>query len=718
MEEFKKKFKEEATDLIDDLEKSVLSLEANPHDKSLIEKIFRIMHSLKGGGAMFGFDAISEFTHHLESIYDFVRNDKMNVTDQLLGVTLQSVDHIKQLLNEDYDSDKEIQEQNKELSEIIIKIIKNTELNGLIEETDTVQQVESPEKSDDNDNPETKNSSTYYIFFRPNRDILENGTNPLYLIDEIYTMGNSITFAHTEEIPGLDKMQPPECYVYWDIFVETQSDINALYDIFIFIEDECEIDIQKISQQNILNNIEFKQFIESTYKKQKRFDILELKAYVANLKKEENNKNEEKTIRQEKKNEKKTPKYKTKTDTGKTKTMPVKSPNSTNETIISSIRVPSDKIDQLMNLVSELVTTQAGLTLFAEKHKIPGLITISENVENITRQLRDNAFSISLIPLETIIIRFQRLVRDLSRELNKEIAFITEGTDTELDKNIIQSLLDPLLHIVRNSIDHGIEPPDVRQKRGKPGKGTIWLKAFYSGANVNIQVKDDGAGVDIEKIKQKAIERNIISAEESYTDKELLNLIFLPGLTTSQNVTDLSGRGVGMDVVNRKIAEIRGEVDIDTELGKGTAITVKLPLTLSIIDGLLVRIKNTDFIIPLGAVDKIYAARHEELVNTFNNIIVFDGQQIPFYYLREEFAIDGEAPESEEVVIVKYEEKRIGLAIDLVVGEYQAVLKPLGKLYKDQEIFSGASILGDGTVALVMDTNKIIKKLSHSETKA
>jgi two-component system chemotaxis sensor kinase CheA len=385
------------------------------------------------------------------------------------------------------------------------------------------------------------------------------------------------------------------------------------------------------------------------------------------------------------------------------------------EAVASSIRVASDKLDSLMNLVSELVTTQARLSLFSEQNPLPELIAIAENVEKISRQLRDNTFSICLIPLETVVTRFQRLVRDLSHELGKEVVFLTEGTDTELDKTIIENLADPLLHILRNSIDHGLETAEERRKKGKPVQGTILLKAFYSGAHVHIQIKDDGAGIDVRKVREKALSRGLIHADAVLTEKEIFDLLFVPGFSTAARVTDVSGRGVGMDVVRRKIADLRGEVEVQSAVNKGTTITIKLPLTLSILDGLLVRIAGTHFIIPLSVVGKCYEVAHHKLVSCFNNLLVLDGEQVPFFYLRHEFGMDGEAPAIEQVVVVQYDDKRVGLSVDAIVGEYQAVLKPLGKLYRKQDMMSGATILGDGTIALVMDINKIIRQFSQAE---
>lgn len=377
-------------------------------------------------------------------------------------------------------------------------------------------------------------------------------------------------------------------------------------------------------------------------------------------------------------------------------------------TKISSIRVDSERIDQFMNLVSELVTTQASLALFSKKEQHSELDQINENMQKLTRDLRDLAFTIALIPIEQVVTRFQRLVRDLSKELNKDIDFIIEGTDTELDKNIIECLTDPILHILRNAVDHGIETSEKRKKLGKAEKGKIIFKAFYSGANVHIQIHDDGAGMDSEKIKQKAIEKKLIDPEAQLSKKDILDLTFLPGFTTSKNVTGISGRGVGMDVVKRKIAEIRGAIELDSELNVGTTITIKLPLTLSIIDGLLVSVDTEKYLIPLSAIQKIFPIQHHELVDNFNRTIELDEKLVPYFYLRDEFCVIDDEITNENAILIRYEDKEVALIVDSVIGEYQAVLKTLGKHFKKQEMISGATILGDGSVALVMDTNMLV----------
>jgi two-component system chemotaxis sensor kinase CheA len=680
MDNFRKKFIEEALEHINDLESALLQLETVPDDKELIERVFRSMHSLKGGGAMFGFDKISEFTHNLETVYDMVRNGQMKINRDLLNITLSSVDHLKNLLNQDNELVGVVKINHAQLSEQIAKII-----SGEKDENQKVVDVE--DKSSENT---TISETTFYILFSPAENIFDNGTNPLYLIDELCSLGKAFVIPHLKKIPTLSEYNPEKCYTSWEIFLATDQDINAITDVFIFVEDSCKLDIHRISDRNLLDSERFMSKVREMHESGSDWGINAIQNFVSQLtiKKKEKDKSVQK------------------------KNIYVNSKDSN----ISSIRVSSAKLDQLMNLVSELVTTQARLSLYAENDGNTELIAIAENVQKLSRQLRDNAFSIVLIPIENMITRFQRLVRDLSNELKKEVVFLTEGTDTELDKTIIENLTDPIMHILRNSMDHGIENTDIRRKLGKPEQGTITLKAFYSGANVHIQIHDDGAGIDPEKIRKKAIAKGIIAPDTILSRKEVYDLIFMPGFSTATNITDVSGRGVGMDVVRRKIADIRGEVEIDSNVNIGTTITLKLPLTLSIIDGLLVKIEDTFYIIPLSAVEKIYAVEHDKLVDTFNHLVVLDGEQVPFFNLREEFEIDQHANGLDQVVVVKYEDQRVGFVVDSVVGEYQAVLKPLGKHYKRQEIISGATILGDGTVALVFDTNKAVKYFSNLNT--
>lgn len=690
MDNFRRKFVEEASDLIDNLEATVLELEDRPTDSSIVQRVFRIMHTLKGNSSMFGFTQIDRFTHQMETIYDQIRSNEREVDSTVLDLTLRSVDHLRSLLRESGQESAEVMVEQEELMRVMSDIIEGRatvleKKKSLDSKSDGVSAERSQAAVSVSTEPVAEGQyATYYVRYAPVSDIFGNGTNPLYQVDELCALGQALVRTCMDKVPKLEQMDPSFCYTAWEVLIATQKGQNAIDDVFIFVEGDSDLEVQQLSAGNLLTNQDFVSSVQRLWERsEKPVGSEEIRKEIPVQPVEQ----------------------KVASQSGERR-------SAAKDMSISSVRVASEKLDELMNLVSELVTTQARLTLFSEESNMPGLTVIAENVQKLSRQLRDIAFSIVLIPIETLITRFHRLVRDLSRSLNKDVRFVTEGTDTEMDKTIIEGLSDPLMHILRNSLDHGIEDAETRIRAGKPAQGTILLRSFYSGTNVMIQVSDDGAGMDPKVIQAKAVERGIVSADRKLSKREILELVFLPGFSTSKVVTEVSGRGVGMDVVKRKIMELRGEVEVDSEIGVGTTITIKLPLTLSIIDGLLVRVHETNYVIPLSSVDKIYAVQHEKVVDQFNDVVVLDGRQVPFFNLRKEFSLPEFPDKMEQVIVVNYEERKVGFVVDLVVGEYQAVLKPLGRHYKNQDMISGATILGDGTVALVMDTNRIISGFS------
>ncbi len=666
IDKFRAKFVEESLDNVHDLEEALLLLENDKGDKEIIERIFRAMHSLKGGGAMFGFNDLSEFTHHLETVFDWVRNGKLSVTDDLISLTFNAIDQIKHFLDV---GDLTDSEEKKDLEKLTIKVQQfvNTSEDKPVE--DTTLEEELLDEEDD--------TKTFLIKIKPHSNILQNGTNPLFLLDDLHALGEAIVISYDEKVPDIEDINPEDCFVTWDVLLNTSEPENEIQDVFIFVEDECDLEITELANSNILKRSELEEFINNAKTGGEQLSGKQLK---------ELSWSKEKVV-EEDQNEKKKVQLK--------------------EHKISSIRVSSTKIDELVNLVSELVTIQAQLDLHAENSGDAHLMGLSENIQKLTRQLRDNAFEISLIPIQNDLMRFQRLVRDLSKELNKEIDFIIEGGDIELDKNIIEHLTDPLLHMIRNCVDHGIEMPDERIKKGKSPKGTIIFKAYYEGASVIIKVIDDGRGIDPDYILKKAISKGLVDEGIELSKKEIFDLVFMSGFSTKDVVSDLSGRGVGMDVVKRKIGEIRGEVSIDSEPDVGTTVTLELPLTLSIIDGLLVTVAETQYVIPISLIEKIFPLEVEEQKNIFNNVITLNGEQFPTIDLRKIFN-EPKREGKKHIIQVKFENKKIGLVVDEVVGEFQTVVKPFGRLLKDQEVISGASIMGDGTISMVVDTNRLI----------
>ncbi|WPP53536.1 chemotaxis protein CheA [Catalinimonas niigatensis] len=662
MDKFKAKFHEEAQDLLADLEKALMSLEKSPQNAQAIEHVFRIMHTLKGNSAMFGFASIEQLTHHLENIYDLIRQGKKVIDTTILNVSLASIDHLNNLLKDE----DQLTEVTKNVHQDLLTQIQS--LSGSETVSPVVQEEETERRGGE--------TQTYLVRFQPDQHILRNGTNLLYLLEELTALGEGEAILYTDKLPKLEEMEPTLCYLSWDVILATTEEIGQIREVFLFVEDEAAIDIIPLAKENLLTRATFQEKIKQA-KVQAKLPALDFWKHTEIL--------EAKAA-------------------------------TTQSQQVASIRVPTDKLDNLMNLVSELVTTQARLSLLAEQVEQTELVSIAEEVEKISRRLRDNAFSICLIPIEHLFTRFQRMVRDISQELGKQVDFITEGGETEMDKAIIDSLADPLMHILRNSLDHGIETIAERKKKGKPAKGKILLKAFYSGTYVHIQISDDGAGIDPERVRKKAVAKGIIPADKVLQEKEIMELIFAPGFSTTEKVTEISGRGVGMDVVKQKVTELRGEVDMQSGLDSGTTLTIKLPLTLSIIDGLLVKITDTSYIIPLSAVDRCCETQAGKL-NTFNELFGFEGEQIPYIDLRSGFekqTLTQDPKAIVHIVLIRFDHLRVGLVVDHILGEYQAVLKPLGKHYKNQKFLSGGSILGDGNIALVLDTQKTIQYFTQS----
>lgn len=660
---FQESFIHEAQELLKDLEEALLVLEDDYSDIQKVGDVFRVMHSLKGSANMFGFNKVGEVTHDLETIYDQIRSREVDLNKEILNVSLKTLDHINILIN---NGDQVDENQHLQLLE---------EIKGIVRGNSSDTENSSSLKPS-----LVKKTRSYYLEVIPDKEILSNGTNPLFLIEDLNNLGKSYVRAITDQIPEWNELNPSECYVFWQLVLITEEDESEIDDVFIFVEDECSVKKEVLSDKDITTNSSVAQYLEN----EDTFDVSAVKDLLSSA--------EEKNT---------------------ASVTPQKKQGSTD----TFIRVSSSKIDDLMGLVSQLVTAQGSLNLYAEKSKDQRLLDISEDVQKLSRQLRDITFSMSLIPIDSIMIRFRRMVRDLSESLNKKIQFVVEGADTELDKNIIDNLADPLMHMLRNSLDHGIESSAERIKKGKSETGLVKFKAYHSGAFVNIEITDDGKGLDPEVIRKKSIEKGIISAEDKLTESEILDLIFSPGFSTATVVTDVSGRGVGMDVVKTNIHELRGDVSIESKLGEGTKFKIRLPLTMSIIDGLLVRVLDQNYVLPLFSIEKCYATSYHQLQESQSNILMLDDEPVPYIFLREEFATtaDNNSEGILQTIVVEAEGKKVGIIVDEIVGELQAVIKPLGAYYKQQDIFSGSTILGDGRVALILDPDRIYKSYMNKE---
>ena len=678
-------YREEAIELLSELENSLLELETNPNDTELIGRVFRAMHTIKGSGAMAGFENIASFTHDIETVFDLVRSDIIPVSKELIDLTLNSCDLIRKMVDNEPPDEKYTEE--------IIGCYK--EMIPLDEKV--------PEKND-NDNSENIigdeiEEITYRIRFHPADNILANGTNPILLFNEIRELGECSLVAQTDEIPLLKDTDPEKCYLYWDMILTTGKGENAIRDTFIFLDDNSQIDIFIIDDNSPpVDDAKHKKIGEILVERedispdelglalqdQKRIGEILINKGSIGQDKLRSALEEQEHIKEI--NEKRSEKVKT-----------------------SSLRVASEKLDTLVDLVGELVTVQARLAEQTSDSDNAELIAISEEVGRLIDELRDNTMNIRMLPIGTTFSKFKRLVRDLSIKLKKEILLITEGGDTELDKTVIEQLNDPLVHIIRNSIDHGIELPEKRLENGKPREGKVVLSATHSGGNVVIKIADDGAGMNPETIFSKAVEKGLAAPDAELSEREILNLVFEPGFSTTNEITDVSGRGVGMDVVKRGIESLRGFIDIENHQGEGMTIIIKLPLTLAIIDGLIVDIDSEYFILPVSAIEECIELVHQEAKQARErNIVDFRGNVIPYVSLRKLFGMNDNYPDIEKVIIAEANGQIIGFGVDNLIGQSQVVIKTLGELYRNIKEFSGATILGDGTIALILDIAQLV----------
>jgi two-component system chemotaxis sensor kinase CheA len=466
-------------------------------------------------------------------------------------------------------------------------------------------------------------------------------------------LGQLRVLVDTAAIPPLAEMDPERCYLGWDMVLTTAAALEAIRDVFIFIEDDCELAIEPVPSLT--------EGVPTPTPTETKPNAPEARAAAA-------------------------------------------------AGPASSIRVQADKLDLLVNLVGELVTVQARLAEVAARRDDPEILAVSEEIERLTTDLRENSISIRMQPLQTTFERFRRLVHDLGVELHKDVQLAIEGADTELDKTVIDQLNDPLVHLIRNSMDHGIETPEARRAAGKPSPATIHLSATHSGANVLIRVSDDGHGLDVEAVRARAVEQGLIDGAARLSEAEIFSLILAPGFSTAREVTGISGRGVGMDVVRRSMEALRGSIEIASKPGVGVAVTLRLPLTLAIIDGLLVRVGQAYFVLPLAnSLECVELTRQNIQDAHGNHIANVRGEIIPYIRLSEYFQMKTVRPDREQIMVVETEHGHFGFVVDQVIGDHQTVIKNLGKVYRNVQVVSGATILGNGAVALILDPHRLVQ---------
>ncbi len=718
----------ECTELLKEMEDSLLQLENSPDDEDIINALFRAAHTIKGSSGIVGIDNVERFTHTVENVLEHVRQGGIKVTIDLIELLLKCRDHIVNLV--EIATSDEPESRSIQLTENgLLKDLRNyLDIKTDRQPEDTCEKPVSEDasiiSSSGSSGGKIVENSNWHISLRFGRDVLRNGMDPLSFIHYLSRLGEIVSLTTiTDAMPHADKMDPESCYLGFEIDFSSEFDKQSIEDVFEFVRDDCDICIlpphSKVDEYiNLINNLpetplklgdilikggcltrsELEEALEMQSMetvscaakkpdgpKQRIGEILVNEGMVhppvvdAALEKQ-------KTQREIKAREAKT------------------------------IRVDTNKLDQLLNLVGELVISNANINQHARRIGDINLLESTSVLSRLVEDIRDRAMQVRMVPIGEIFSRFHRVIRDISRDSNKDIELVINGGDTELDKNLTEKINDPLMHLVRNAADHGIEDPDVRVARGKPKRGTVRLNAYNDTGSIVIEITDDGGGLNRDKIIQKAIECGIAGTGQTLSDKEIYKLIFEAGFSTAEKVTKVSGRGVGMDVVRRNIEALRGSVDVESQEGIGTAVSIRLPLTLAIIDGFMVGVGASSYIIPLDMVAEcIEQSEAEREVAHKRNYVNLRGEVLPYLHLRNLFGENGKDVKHENIVVVQSAGQRLGLVVDELHGEVQAVIKSLGSVYRDVLGVSGATILGDGTVALILDIPSLVKTVEIDE---
>ncbi|KPH66299.1 MULTISPECIES: chemotaxis protein CheA [Novosphingobium] len=660
-------FRVEAGDLLDQIEQGLLDLGHRLEDRALIDEVFRGLHTLKGSGAMFGFDALADFTHHCETAFDRVRKGLAPATQELVAVILSARDHMRALIEGD----------GAGLEAAGTAIL--AQLQAAIDGADTVPATATATATAAAGAVPAAASAArngWRLFFRLPADAMANGTNPLMLLDELRDLGDCRIAARTDAVPPLADLVPTECHIGWD--VELRGDISRddIDDVFIFVMDDMELTIEP------LDDVPAEAVAQLPADQAPAALPAAVEAAPA-------------------------PQAAPAQDGANPAGRPAAKAG-------ESVRVPAERLDELMDRVGELVIVQSRLSqLAAGSGSAVGnelaLRSISEEIERLAGELRDTMMVLRMVPVASLFSRFRRLVHDLARETGKTIELSTEGETTEVDKTMIERLADPMVHLIRNACDHGLETPEDRIAAGKPAAGQVRLSAHQAGGEVLITIRDDGRGIDRVRVRAKAEAQGLIQPGQQISDHELLQMIFHPGFSTAAQVTSLSGRGVGMDVVKRTIESLRGAIDITSAPGEGSTVVLRIPLTLAIIDGLLVRVGNGRYVIPLGAVEEcLELSLEEDLRSRGRSFITLRDRLVPFLRLREIFDTGTRPDPHQKIVVIATGAERVGLVVDQIIGSHQTVIKSMSPLHRDVATFAGATILGDGGVALILDVVQLV----------
>ena len=692
MEQLRKMFYEECRENLEVLEGVLLKLDPNQDDLEPINTIFRAAHSIKGGAGTFNLFDISEFTHSVEAYLDLVRNEELRLTVESIDVLLQSVDCIMNML-EGHESGKEVdanlqESVSKKLSQLLEQnsenITQKPKDNSVAPPAETVQECSS--------------SFEWQITFIPHPEMFFSGNDPLRILREVKDLDESCSItSNLEKLPSINEMEGELCYLSWQAKLPNTVTEEQIREIFEWVEDECDL---------VLERLESAVAPETSGDDNKIAEQTNCeKSSVAGL--------QAQTTQPPEKSQQPTPPVKAaKKEVAEANTKVAKS-----EPSVSSIRVDIDKVDGLINLVGELVITQSMLAEIGNDFTIDKLEKLKAGLDQLlqnSKDLQENVLNIRMLPMSFAFSRFPRLVRDLCGRLEKQVDLQIKGESTELDKTVLERIVDPLVHLVRNGIDHGIEVPQVRLESGKSEVGTIELNAYHEGGSIIIEIIDDGAGIDCDKLWNKAQEKGVVASDarrEEMSDKQVLNLIFAPGFSTAEEVSDISGRGVGMDVVKRNIEELGGHIEVESELTKGSRFTISLPLTLAILDGQLVKVGGEVYIIPLLTIIESIQIDMECVKYASGGVELYRlrEENIPILRLQDELKMGDSGPLDERILcFVEAAGNRVGLLLDELLNQQQVVIKSLESNYSKVPGISGATILGDGSVSLILDIQGLI----------
>ncbi|HUW76164.1 MAG TPA: chemotaxis protein CheA [Gallionella sp.] len=704
----------ESRELLQQMEDLLLQLEHTPDDGEAINAMFRAAHTIKGSAGMFGLDQIVSFTHTVENMLDRVRDGHLHFNSDLVAELLLCRDHMEMLVDHAIAGGGKLNADQQHHGDVLTA--KLIELMGGNHADDHAKNAaQMPALRDDrleSSGGSEVSSDTWHLSLRFGKDVLRNGMDPLSFIRYLTTLGEIVSL-HTilDAMPDADSMDPESCYLGFEIALKSDADKKTIEDVFEFVRDDCLVHI--LPPRSKIR--EYLELIRTLPEEDELLGGILVKIGAITQKELDEGLTsqwfkdaplgeilvEQQTVQRPV------------VDAALDKQKQVKEAKVQEGRFI---RVQADKLDDLINLVGELVIAGASANLLAQRTKDSTLQEATSRVSGLVEEIRDGALKLRMVEIGETFNRFQRVVRDTSKELGKDIHLEINGADTELDKTVVEKIGDPLMHLVRNSMDHGIESKELREQRGKPAKGTLRLNAFHDSGSIVIEVGDDGGGLNRERILNKAIERGLVTTGQTLSDREVYNLIFEPGFSTAAQVTNLSGRGVGMDVVRRNIESLRGTVDLDSEEGRGTTVRIRLPLTLAIIDGFLVGVGGAAYIVPLDMVlECVDLAGEAQQDSRDHNYMNLRGEVLPFVRLRDQFDVEGKAGRRENVVVVRYGGQKAGLVVDELLGEYQTVIKPLGKVFSGTRGIGGFTILGSGEVALILDVPSLIQQAAKKE---